>query len=240
MPTPGLVKPAHKAVQAYYQTLRDYSAHQVGHESALRSAFQNLLAETARVHRWMLVPEQRTRVGGKTVIPDGTLCDEFNLHRGYWEAKDTDDHLDAEISKKIAKGYPLSNTIFEDTRWAVLFQGKREVQRADLTDPQQLADLLNQFYAYTEPEHESFDQAVTEFKDRVPDLARGLADKIRAAHEDNRKFQAAFNSFFALCQAALNPNISRAAIDHAHRSRWACLLVRQPLSTAWQPMNKGA
>jgi hypothetical protein len=59
-------------------------------------------------------------VGGKTVIPDATLCDEYNLHRGYWEAKDTDDKLDAEIKKKIAKGYPLTNTIFEDTRQAVL------------------------------------------------------------------------------------------------------------------------
>ena len=44
----------------------------------------------------MLVPEQPTRIGGKLVRPDGTLCDEYNLHRGYWEAKDTDDRLDTE------------------------------------------------------------------------------------------------------------------------------------------------
>ncbi len=51
MPTPALVKPTQKAVQAYYQTLRAYGAHAVAHESALRSAFQNLLAETAKAHR---------------------------------------------------------------------------------------------------------------------------------------------------------------------------------------------
>jgi hypothetical protein len=56
----------------------------------------------------------------KTVIPDATLCDEHHLHRDYWEAKDTDDKLDIEIKKKIAKGYPLTNTIFEDARQAVL------------------------------------------------------------------------------------------------------------------------
>lgn len=39
---------------------------------------------------------------GKQVRPDGTLRDEFNLHRGYWEAKDTSDNLDVEIRKKIA------------------------------------------------------------------------------------------------------------------------------------------
>ena len=107
MPSASLVKPTHKAIVAYYQTLQAYGEHDVEHESALRSAFQNLLAESAKAHHWMLVPEQRTKVGGKTTIPDATLCDEYNLHRGYWEAKDTDDKLDAEISKKVAKGYPL-------------------------------------------------------------------------------------------------------------------------------------
>jgi len=48
-------------------------------------------------------------------FPDGTLRDIFS-RRGFCEAKDTHDDLDAEISKKIAKGYPLVNTIFEDTR----------------------------------------------------------------------------------------------------------------------------
>jgi hypothetical protein len=121
MPHPAIIKSTHKAIVAYYETLKAYGEHDVEHETALRSAFQNLLAETAKAHHWLQVPEQRTKVGGKTVIPDATLCDEYNLHRGYWEAKDTDDKLDIEIKKKIAKGYPLTNTIFEDTRQAVLF-----------------------------------------------------------------------------------------------------------------------
>ena len=120
MTTPAPLKSSHKAIQTYYEKLKEYSAHYVGHETALRSAFQNLLAETAKPHGWLLVPEQRAKVGGKTVIPDDTLRDLFNLHRGYWEAKDTDDDLNVEISKKIAKGYPLTNTIFEDARRARL------------------------------------------------------------------------------------------------------------------------
>ncbi|MGH7226576.1 MAG: N-6 DNA methylase, partial [Gemmataceae bacterium] len=206
-------KATHKAIQSYYQTLKEYHEHGVGHETALRSAFQNLLAETAKTRHWLLVPEQSNRAGGKRVVPDGTLCDDLNLHRGYWEAKDTNDDLDAEIAKKIKKGYPLSNIIFEDTRQAVLFQGKREVLRIDLSQPQNVADLLNQFFDYTEPEIEDFAKAVEEFKDRVPDLARGLADKIKTAHRDNPKFQAAFDSFFTLCQTALNPNIRQDAVD---------------------------
>ena len=148
-----------------------------------------------------------------TIRPDGTIRDANSLPRGYCEAKDTADDLDAEIVKKTAQGYSLVNTIFEDTRTAVLFQGKREVLRADLREAQQLCDLLNQFYAYTEPDIADFEQAIAEFKQRVPELARGLADILGAAHAENKKFQAAFDAFFTLCQTALNPNIARAAVD---------------------------
>jgi hypothetical protein len=51
--------------------------------------------------------------------------DSFKIPRGYWEAKDTNDDLDTEIKAKIARGYPLTNIIFEDTRWAVLYQNGR-------------------------------------------------------------------------------------------------------------------
>lgn len=64
--------------------------------------------------------------------------------RGYWEAKDTADDLDAEILKKRKKGYPLANTIFEDTSQAVLYQNKVEVERYDLTKTQGVADLFLQ------------------------------------------------------------------------------------------------
>ena len=64
----------------------------------------------------------------------------YDARLGYWEAKDLGDNLDKEISLKIAKGYPLNNTIFENTSQAVLFQGGKERRRFDLTDKAQLAD----------------------------------------------------------------------------------------------------
>ena len=113
---------ASKPIQTYYEALKSYGAQGVEHEGALETAFQRLLADTARLKNWTLIPKLKLKVGGKTIFPDGTLRDDFNLPRGYWEAKDTDDDLDEEIGKKIAKGYPLTNTIFEDTRQAVLYQ----------------------------------------------------------------------------------------------------------------------
>ncbi|MCY2950666.1 MAG: hypothetical protein NTU53_01655 [Planctomycetota bacterium] len=104
------IKPTHKPLKTYYATLQNLSTLFVSHELALRTAFQILLESTARPFGWTLVPEQRIKVNSHSVVPDATLRDPFNNRRGFWEAKDTSDDLDAEIEKKIQKKHPLSNT----------------------------------------------------------------------------------------------------------------------------------
>ncbi len=99
------LKPGHKAIQQYHAALKSYSGQRVEHEGALETAFQRLLADTAReIKGWTLIPKLHMKVGGKSIAPDGTLRDDFRLPRGYWEAKDTHDDLDAEIRKKSGKG----------------------------------------------------------------------------------------------------------------------------------------
>ncbi len=201
------VKP--KNLTAYYTALEAYEKQGVTHEGALRSAFQNLLAETGRRTGWTLIPE----LASGAIRPDGTFRDEYFLNRGYWEAKDTNDNLEAEIRKKIAKGYPLTNIIFEDTQRAYLYQNGQVAMQADLTQRAQLTNLLITFFSYTEPAHEDFSSAVEDFKQRVPDLARGLVQIIQDAHATNTAFQKAFKSFFTVCKESLNPNLSEAAVD---------------------------
>ncbi len=210
---PATLKPTAKTILAYHAALQEYATANVTHETAVRSAFQTLLTDAAKANHWLLVPEQTLKIGGKSIRPDGTLRDAFNLPRGYWEAKDTADALEDEIKKKAAKGYPLTNIIFEDTRTGILYQDGAVKFRADLTQPVQVADLLNLFFAYTEPDIEGFEQAVTEFKERVPELAQGLAEIIKGAHRDNKRFIDAFAGFYELCKTSLNPNISIAAVD---------------------------
>ena len=207
------VKPTHKPVKQYYQALEEFAAQDVSHEMAVRAAFQHLLEDTGRRFGWTLIAELSFEGRKGTVRPDGTFRDDFQMRRGYWEAKDTADDLEAEIRKKIARGYPLSNTIFEDTRRACLYQNGELAMRADLTQPRHLCDLLNAFFAYTEPAHEDFEKAIGEFQQRVPELARGLVVKIDEAHRENRPFQEAFEGFFELCRESLNPNLSREAVD---------------------------
>lgn len=213
MPKPATPKSLAKPIAGYYAALSAYRDKGADHERATSHAFHNLLEAAAKPHRWTLIGDQVQKVRSQTIFPDGTLIDDFNLHRGYWEAKDTGDDLLAEIQKKIKKGYPLTNTIFEDTHRAILYQAGRSRLDIDLTDPASLADLLSAFFSYTEPNIAGFEQAVDEFKERVPDLARALAAKIADAHKTNKKFKDAFAAFFALCQTALNPNISQAAVD---------------------------
>jgi hypothetical protein len=110
MSHPAPVKPTDKAIRDYYAALEKYAEHSAAHEGATETAFSNLLAVTAKPRGWTLIPKKKLTVRGtgKTVYPDGTPEDEFYLPRGYWEAKDTDDDLDAEVKKKIARGYPLT------------------------------------------------------------------------------------------------------------------------------------
>jgi len=204
------IAPAHKAFDAYETTLADYRAHKVVHESAVRSAFQALLYAFTPP-RWVLIPEQRLDSG---LRPDATIKDDFNVPRGYWEAKDTADDLDEEIRKKIAKGYPRSNIIFDDTRRAVLYQDKQRVMDIDLTDRRKLADLLTQFFSYADPPILAFGKAVTEFKERIPDLAEDLRKVIhREREQTNRRFIAAFNDFAQTCRTSIDPNIADAALE---------------------------
>ncbi len=179
------IKPAHRSVKAYYETLEQYAGQGISHETAVRSAFQNLLADIAKLHGWTLIPELTHSAKTGVIRPDGTIRDDSYLPRGYWEAKDTSDDLDADIRKKIAKGYPTTNIIFEDTRTAVLYQDAREARRVDLKVPEALVSLLNACFAYSEPDIDQFEHAVSEFKERVPQLALGLTEKIGDAHKNN-------------------------------------------------------
>ncbi|MDZ4723203.1 MAG: type ISP restriction/modification enzyme [candidate division Zixibacteria bacterium] len=207
------IKPTHKAIKNYYSAIEAFKGQRITYELAIKTAFQSLLSETGRSSKWTLIPELQRRNGYKSVIPDGTFRDEYYMERGYWEAKDAQDDLDVEIKKKIAKGYPISNTIFEDSRTAILFQNGKVSQKADLTKPQELCDLLNNFFSFTEPAYLDFNKAVSEFKLRVPELAKGLVEKIEAAHKNNKEFKTAFADFFELCKTSLNPNLSKAAVD---------------------------
>ncbi|MGO9255107.1 MAG: type ISP restriction/modification enzyme [Bryobacteraceae bacterium] len=200
-------------VKAYLKDLQHLKDQLVVHELGLKGPFYNLLDKAAKRRGWTLVQELSTYSGGKRVVPDGTVRDEFRLARGWWEAKDTSDQLAAEIQKKLKAGYPARNTIFEDTRVAVLYQDRGEAGEFALSEPVKIADLLNRFLSHDESDEREFERAMQEFKSRIPDLAQSLSEHISDAHKKIRKFREAFAAFVTLCRASLNPELSDGNVD---------------------------
>ena len=206
-----MLSPASKDFQTYYTDLSAITDQGALHEQATRFAFSKLLDSAAKPRGWTVLLEHK--LDGSLNRPDATLQDEFKIPRGYWEAKDTGDDLDAEIQKKIARKYPLTNIIFEDTRRAVLYQNGKVVLDANIREPAQLADLLGRFLSHTDEHIEEFHKAVAQFKEDIPNLAGGLQTLIDGARLGDPTFAAAFDAFHTLCKEALNPQIRADVIE---------------------------
>lgn len=207
------LKPTHKAIQNYYQALKEFESLGVSHEGAVRSAFQNLLEDCGKRFGWKLVPEWIRRNKTRSIRIDGALVDDYRLPHGFWEAKDTHDDLAKEVKKKINSGYPQNNTIFQAPERAILWQNGRAVLDLDITEPVALVEILKQFFEYLPPEYEDWQEAVEHFQDQVPELGQTLKDIIEREQKSNARFGAAFDDFFALCRQSINPNLSKEAVE---------------------------
>ncbi len=208
------LKPTHKPIRDYYTALDRYTRLGVTHETAVRSAFQFLLESCGRQFDWTLVPEySMTGDQNRRIVVDGALIDNFNLIHGYWEAKDSHDDLITEIGRKLEKGYPRNNILFQTPHRAHLWQNGQQIHQADLTDPTQLIKILDTFFAYRPPEYTQWEEAVAHFKNRVPDIGSELADLIQKERETSPHFTGAFKAFYEKCQQSINPNLSEAAVE---------------------------
>ncbi|HWH58405.1 MAG TPA: hypothetical protein VN682_12290 [Terriglobales bacterium] len=210
------LKPSHSAVKAYYETLNQFGQLYIDHEGAVRSAFQTLLAKCGQraSPKLTLVPEYRiARAKKSSVIVDGALVDLYHLPHGYWEAKDEKDDLAKEVQRKLDKGYPADNTIFQAPERAILYQGGVRVFDEKITEPEALVSVVNGFFDYKMPRIEEWQRAVNEFSERVPELSKSVEKLIREERLKSAKFASAFADFYALCQQAINPNLSEDAVE---------------------------
>jgi hypothetical protein len=137
---------------------------------------------------------------------------------GYWEAKDSDDDLDKEISKKLARGYPQDNIIFEDSKTAVLIQNRREVLRCSIDEPKELEKLLRLFFSYERAEIAEFRKAVEQFTTDLPAVLKALREMIEQAFRDSAAFRGAAQVFLKHAQEVINPT---------YRGKYAINLKRE-------------
>lgn len=208
------IKTTHKPVQAFYVALDQFQQLGVAHETAVRSAFQSLLASCARQFQWTLVPEFSLQINrDKRILLDGALLDVFHLTHGWWEAKDIHDDLPAEVRRKFQAGYPKDNILFQTPKRAILWQDNRCVLDADLTDPKQLVQTLETFFAYHPPAIAEWEKAVALFKDKVHEIGKGLAKLLQKEQKINPRFADAFTNFFQKMRLTINPNLAEAAVQ---------------------------
>ena len=204
--------PTYPQIENYYSYLGQLiEAGGSNNELSIRAAFQNCLASYCAAHkdRLVLVPELATAEGTK---PDGTVRDSLRMARGYWEAKDPHDDLDAEIQAKFNVGYPRDNIVFEDSRVAVLFQNREEAMRVDMTRPGELHRLITRFLEYELPEIGEFRQAQQQFKADLPSVLENLRQAVAEAEEGNEAYREGVAKFLELCHRSIGPTISEADV----------------------------
>jgi Type ISP restriction-modification enzyme, coupler domain len=209
------LKPTHATVKAYYETLGQFGQLYIDHEMAVRSAFQTLLAKCGQKAspKLTLVPEYRIERARFSVIVDGALVDLYHLPHGYWEAKDEKDDLAREVQLKLDKGYPRDNIIFQAPERAILYQGGARIFDENISRPESLVQVVNQFFDYKAPHIQEWEEAVRDFSDRIPELAAAVKKTIDDERRLNPSFVRSFDDFYTLCRAAINPNLSEEAVE---------------------------
>jgi len=177
-------------------------------ESVVREAFKDLLKGYARSQDLVFVPEFEIESPAKERrYVDGALLHALRMPFGYWEAKDANDDLDAEIELKFRRGYPKDNIIFEDSVEAVLIQNAREVMRCPIDDVDELERLLGLFFRYQRPEIAEFRKAVAQFTADLPAVLKALREMIDAAYADNAAFRKAALTFLDRARETINPHL---------------------------------
>ena len=148
------MKPTHKPIKTYYVKLEKYAQLGEENEGTVRAAFQNLLQHYCHQSDFILLCEKNraaydTGIQGddRRIRPDGEVVDTFGLPHGYWEAKDTQDNLHSEASKKFAAGYPSKNIVVQSPTHALLYQDGQLQLDVDIIDPRNLVRMLQTFFA---------------------------------------------------------------------------------------------
>ena len=204
----------HKAIRDYYATLQQYDRHDITHEGAVSNPFAFLLDACAKQTDATLVPQYPMRTpAGNRIVLDGVILDAYRIPFAYWEAKDMDDDLHRAVQEKRDVGYPFDNILFQNPQRGILYQNGEQVFDVDITDPTRLIAALRHLFAAPPAALENWHTAVAEFKEMVPALGRKATELIEQQHEANPQFVAAFTDFYQQCRAAINPNLSTAAVE---------------------------
>ena len=180
-------------------------------ETIVREAFKDLLKAWGRQHDLIFLAEYPLKTATKTNIAvDGALLHELRMPLGYWEAKDADDDLNEEVSKKFKKGYPQDNIIFSDDAVAVL--GRTALRSCAATRRTAGPVKLLKLFSASSGRDRGFSGSGGAVQDRPACRAAGLREMIEREHLKNPSFRAAEGKFLLHAQEAINPALGEADV----------------------------
>jgi predicted helicase len=201
-------------IHQYYNKVDDLTRYSgKDNEGVISFEFQALINAYCEKRNLKLIPQfSFAAKNGKTIRPDGTIKNALRIDYGYWESKANVDFED-EIRKKFNAGYPSSNILFENAKKAVLYQQGERVMEVDIRDAKQLDKILSAFTSYEHPEVKNFNKAVENFKNDIPKIVVALREMFEKEERVNEKFRIKRQTFWELCQNAINPDISKADVN---------------------------
>ncbi|MCX6147307.1 MAG: N-6 DNA methylase [Candidatus Kapabacteria bacterium] len=208
------LKPNNKPILDYYKSLDMFVRNNATHETAIKTAFQQLLTYCCRQMKYDLIPEYTIpRLKRHNARIDAAIVDSFKVPQGYWEAKDSKDDLAKEVKLKFENGYPRDNIIFQAPERAIIYQGSTLVLDEDITKPNILCDVLKELFNYKTDIQFDWEKTVEEFKQRIPESAELVINLIEEERKSNKRFVSAFDTFAELCKASINPNLSIKSLE---------------------------
>ncbi len=86
------------------------------------------------------------------------------------------------IERKRNAGYPLTNILFQSPGHAALYQGDRIAFNDPITTPEKLIEL---FFEHKQSHEVDWEEAVTKFAEKIPDLAQGVTTILEGEFKQN-------------------------------------------------------
>jgi len=198
-----------QAIQKYHNEIEDikYFSGETK-EQSIKVSFLNLLNYYCKKRNLLTVSEVSIKNKKNEIIrPDGIIKNRSRFNCGYWESK-ANVNLEKEIELKINSGYPLTNTLFQDAEFAILYQDEKLVLKVATDDYSEFDKLLTQFVGYESKEIKEFNTEVEKFKKNLPDILKELNAMIKEQEINNKDFIVLQKNFFKICQNSINKNIT--------------------------------
>ena len=163
-------------IENYYKNIKEAKLSCTDNEQNIREYFYELL-KTYTDREGLKIEREIKEYGNnnKKVYPDGRIKKD-NMVIGWIENKDEKDDFFKEIEKKINKGYPIDNTIFENSKTLTLYQEGKRIETIKMKDSNALNEVIIKFVSFIPKAYKEFYDAFSNLKKILPDLADDLRE----------------------------------------------------------------